>query len=93
MAHCPLFVASELEPQRELNLAAVSGPNRSGENACRGANVIARENNEIGSIAFGKAKATATIAVEKRTGNERREIILFTDLSFAHLEWISQQTY
>ena len=40
---------SELEPQRELNLAAVSGRNRIGNGPCRRADVIAaRENNQIG---------------------------------------------
>src|SRR3989441_10441684 len=39
----------ELEPQRELNLAAVSAGNRIGDGPCRRANVIAaRENNQIG---------------------------------------------
>ena len=40
-----------------------------------------------------QADATATIAVEKKTRNEKREIVLFIDLSLIRLESISQRIY
>ena len=46
----PPVAGSELEPQRELNLAAVSGTSRSGNDTGRGTDVSAREDNEIGCI-------------------------------------------
>ena len=39
---------SELEPQRELDLASVSARNRVGNDPCCRADVTARENNQIG---------------------------------------------
>src|SRR3989442_15152393 len=41
---------SDLEPQPELNLAAVPGSSGPGNDPCRRADVSAREDNEIGCI-------------------------------------------
>jgi hypothetical protein len=40
----------ELEPQRELNLAAISVGSRSRKDPCRRADVSARKNDQIGCI-------------------------------------------